>query len=607
MSTPLGMVVNVTGSVLVQSAAGQIQQPLSEQQAIYAGDVLLSAKGAQVVIDAGQQINIELPAEGRAELLAGEGEESLRVHVEEQVEALKQQLLAEDLDINELEASAAGTEVSIAAGADQAGFGKVMPLLDLEETSLIENSQNTGSFTLASAKQAGLEGVIAPQDSTAGQNFESGEAMASLHAVTEDFQMTASGQLAGNVAAQQIVTQFGVLDISAGGQWLYRLDNQAEAVQALGAGDTLSETISLGKHSLSITIHGSNDLPQVVGDSSAQLKDNGDELVQAWPAATGKLHIADADAGEARFAVEFGKSTRFGEVDIDGAGNWTYRLNPELDAVKGLAEGDVVYDFVSLNTLDGSRHTLKVEIEGTNHTAQIRLEQGEFSDANLANGVEIDLALGESASGKLSVLDPDFGQSSFQVVDNLEGKFGVARIDSEGNWSYQLNTAHEKIAALNDGEVVRDFVRLHSADNTPFDLIVTVYGSDQPAYASAALFETSDDALLLTQNEEPSAGGELYLWQPETTDGIAHIGGFHAASGGDTLVLSELLVAEGESLEETLHFSFDGDNTVIACETSSGTQQLVLDQTDLSQLGGNDGEIIQRLIDQGNLDIASVS
>ncbi|MDX1453723.1 MAG: VCBS domain-containing protein [Oleiphilaceae bacterium] len=603
MSVSPSLVLSVSGPVSVATSDKQTSDILSAQQSLQQGDLLITGEAPATVILAGPPATtLHIPANSQASVGMEGDNETLRLIIEEQIAALQQDLLNDEAEINELEATAAGN----AETSEGSAFGSPAPLLELDETTLLtpRPSSNAEPMPVTQSKLE-LETTPPTTEELLGVTSNAqAENTTSFAAVTEDFQIISSGVMDGNNQAQSFTTEYGHFSIDASGQWQYVLNNAHSDVQALGAGKMLNEEILIDSGRIVITVHGSNDQASITGDSRAYLKDIGDDHTVPIPVASGKLDLIDTDAGEARFEVVFGQDTRFGEIDILGDGQWTYRLDTGLDAIRGLAEGERITDYVAVTTLDGSRHTLRIEIEGSNHSAQIHSEFSPNADPSLPNGVEIDLSQAITASGKLGVLDPDFGQSHFAANDSIQTKLGTASIDSEGNWQYQLDTQNSKILTLQEGSVLRDFIRVYSADDTSYDLIVTVHGSDQPIFTTAALFDDQQDQLLLSQSA-PEHESELFIWQPEQSGSEEHIADFHAVSGGDTLVLSEVLIEDSAHPEDNLHFVFDGDSTTIELSSAGGTQQLVLDHIDLSHFGSNDAEIIQNLIAQGNLDIVS--
>ncbi|MFY3683748.1 VCBS domain-containing protein, partial [Achromobacter xylosoxidans] len=78
--------------------------------------------------------------------------------------------------------------------------------------------------------------------------------------------------------------QYGTFSIDAGGSWTFKLDNNADAIQRLGAKDSLTEAFTVttadgttGK--VAITINGSNDAPTISGVATGAVKEDGTQTV----------------------------------------------------------------------------------------------------------------------------------------------------------------------------------------------------------------------------------------------------------------------------------------------------------------------------------------
>ena len=108
------------------------------------------------------------------------------------------------------------------------------------------------------------------------------------------------------------------------------------------------------------------------------------------------------------------------------------------------------------------------------------------------------------------------------------------------------------------------------------------------------------------------SGGDHYIWH------IDHIGtaeapaediitDFTTGSGGDVLDLSDLLVGEeNNALDDYLHFNFSGGDTTMEITPQSNgdvTQKVTLQGVDLSILGATDLDIINGLLNDGNLQV----
>ena len=105
---------------------------------------------------------------------------------------------------------------------------------------------------------------------------------------------------------------------------------------------------------------------------------------------------------------------------------------------------------------------------------------------------------------------------------------------------------------------------------------------------------------------------DTFIWHAEdagTAESPAEdtITVFHLGQGGDVLDLSDILIdEENHQLDEYLHFNFsDGDTTLEIKPEAGGntTQKVTLQGVDLSGMGATDSEIINNLLDGGNLQV----
>jgi VCBS repeat-containing protein len=118
----------------------------------------------------------------------------------------------------------------------------------------------------------------------------------------------------------------------------------------------------------------------------------------------------------------------------------------------------------------------------------VEFDDGVFATYDLANtlatiagtdsgGVRED-SIG-SATGQLTVSDPDSGQESFQTTPLIAAKYGVFTIDASGHWTYELNNALAAVQKLGDGQTILDTIRIVSFDNTAHDITITIHGQSE--------------------------------------------------------------------------------------------------------------------------------
>ena len=130
---------------------------------------------------------------------------------------------------------------------------------------------------------------------------------------------------------------FGTYAVTASGLWTYTLDDSNPTVQALNAGQTLTDTFTVftvdGTAQLvTITIQGANDAAVITGTATGSVTEAGGiaNATPGTPTATGDLNSTDVDnAADAWTAVATAtpSTNGYGTFTIDAAGVWTYTLD----------------------------------------------------------------------------------------------------------------------------------------------------------------------------------------------------------------------------------------------------------------------------------------
>jgi VCBS repeat-containing protein len=86
-----------------------------------------------------------------------------------------------------------------------------------------------------------------------------------------------------------------------------------------------------------------------------------------------------------------------------------------------------------------------------------------------------------SASGQLTVVDPDAGEDHF-IAGTVEGRYGALELSEDGSWTYSLNNNADNVQQLDAGDIVTDTINIHSADGSSHAIVMTVNGSnDSPS------------------------------------------------------------------------------------------------------------------------------
>ena len=153
--------------------------------------------------------------------------------------------------------------------------------------------------------------------------------------VTEDDKLTANGKLdvvdpdKGEAVFKpqtDIAGTYGKFSIDANGNWKYELNNSDPKVQALGAGEKLTETFTVTTAdgttgTVTITVNGTNDKPTIGGVATAMSRKT----------ARRKCRPTDQDRrGRQRQTHLVGQRQRqgqYGTFSVDTNGKWTYKLD----------------------------------------------------------------------------------------------------------------------------------------------------------------------------------------------------------------------------------------------------------------------------------------
>ncbi|NRP48018.1 Poly(beta-D-mannuronate) C5 epimerase 7 [Marinobacterium sp. xm-d-543] len=348
--------------------------------------------------------------------------------------------------------------------------------------------------------------------------------------VTEDTMLSTSGSVtiddpdAGEsnfVPQPSTAGTYGTFTLAADGDWSYDVDNANGDVQALGAGDTLTESFTVtsadgtATETVTITINGTNDAATITTTDSAVTEN--DTLTTLTD--SGTLTVVDPDQGESGVAsVEMtgrvnSNTDDAGTAELGGLtvnANGTYTFNVANAAVNYLATGETITQTYTVTTTDGSTETFDVVITGTNDAATVGDASKDLD--------ETDVAL--TTSGTISISDADDGEAQVQAFTNAAGDngYGTFTVDADGNWSFTANSAFDE---LNAGDEITDTITVTSADGTDTGVItVKITGTND-----AATITTTDSAV--TENDALTTltdSGTLTVVDPDQGEsGVASV------------------------------------------------------------------------------------
>ena len=165
---------------------------------------------------------------------------------------------------------------------------------------------------------------------------------------------------------------YGTFSVDASGNYTYTLNNSLPAVQGLGVGESLTDTLTFtvtdnhgatASNTLTVTINGTNDAPTVSAAVNSIFEDTA-TVSGTLPAP------ADPDLHDVvSFVPQTNTAGLYGTLSVNASGNYTYTLNNALPAVQGLGVGDKLTDTFTFTVSDGHGGTasniLTLTINGT--------------------------------------------------------------------------------------------------------------------------------------------------------------------------------------------------------------------------------------------------
>lgn len=327
---------------------------------------------------------------------------------------------------------------------------------------------------------------------------------------------------------------YGTLDWDDNGNYSYTLNTSDPDYLALAAGatatDTFPYTISDGKGGTAtanviITITGANDAPTAT--------DNEGGVDATTPTHTNNMvtgnegHGIDSDTdGDILTVILLGTEVdpltdvtgTYGILDWDSNGNYTYTLNTSDPDYLALAAGATAADSFPYTISDGN---------GGTATANIIITITGANDAPIATDNEgsVDSAVPTHANnmvigneGHAVDSDPDGDPLTVSDIDgitdpaaNLIGIYGTLDWDSNGNYTYTLNTSDPDYLALATGATATDIFSYTISDGSggtaTANIIITITGGANIA-PSATDNEGSVDAATPTHTNNMVTGNE---------------------------------------------------------------------------------------------------
>lgn len=380
------------------------------------------------------------------------------------------------------------------------GNGKTLQVYEVESVKIfIDGNLYTGDVpvnkvvTLTSAAQAGAVAEDGTQSTSGAVEFMDGD-LADAHQASF---VAAAGQTALGEFVLDTVNEDSE---SADGMvsWTYNLNNASAAVQALAAGQvvtehyTVSVTDSKGstvQQVVTITITGMADAPPIVVTDTGEVVEAG-AGVAGTPEAGGKMPLEGVAASavwetyvsDEVVADGYSNGYDFGDFTISADGVWHFALNQaRADYLMQDEQVELVFAVTATEAGQQSvRREVIITLTGTDDATVITAVAGADAAVVEAGGVDNATNDDAGASGKLNIADADDASVAF-VASLTQGTYGDLTIDAEGNWGYSLRNDDTNVQALTAGQAVKDIIVVYGTDGSSTSLTLNITGADDAA------------------------------------------------------------------------------------------------------------------------------
>ena len=494
----------------------------------------------------------------------------------------------------------------------------------------------TSSTTLTITIQGANDAPVAVAD--AGSATEAGTAAgssASGNALTNDTDVDAGDgktatALTGGTIGSASAGSYGSLTLNANGGYSYAVDNGNAAVNALAAGQTLTDVFTYtvtdtagatSQTTLTITVNGANDAPVAVADTGSATEAG----TAAGSNATGNVltNDTDVDSGDARTVSALDGGTLgaalngdFGALTLNAAGSYSYVVNEA--AVNSLRTfADTVSDTFTYTVRDTagatSTATLTITTHGANDAPVAVDDAGAASKDG--SGVPID------AVGNVLTNDTDVDSGDSKTVSaitggavgtGMTGQHGTLTLNADGSYRYVTNESDPAVLALGPTDSLTETFTYTMTDTAGATdtavLTITVYGANEAPVAVADVATaveagvaagTDPSGNVLTNDTDEDAGDTQTVTQVQFGATVGTLGSALAGAYGSLTLNADgsydyvvdngnaavnALRTAGETLTETFTYTMRDAVGV----TSSTTLTITLQGANDAPVAGED-------------------
>ncbi|AWB65757.1 hypothetical protein C2869_04585 [Saccharobesus litoralis] len=309
-------------------------------------------------------------------------------------------------------------------------------------------------------------------------------------------------------------------------------------------------------------------------DSESKVSVSGDTSVvdDGSGAVAGKVSLSNDDT----FVVQDNVDTDLGTFNLTVDGNWTFEAQKTTPAIAELLAGETVEEQITITTASGATQMITVTIQGEDDAPVIGTGEG-------VDSLTIDTPISAPVTGKLTISDPDKGQSQFVAQQDVQGSYGRFSISVEGDWSYRLNSviaaalSQVSAASTDNSQTLSEIFTVTSADGTTHDITIVI--SEQSLVADN--LDTDNDGIVNSEDLDDDNDGVSDI--DEATKGTDPLNADSDADGvndgQDAFPLNnaETLDSDNDGMGNFADMDDDNDGISDADEITNGTNPLSAD------------------------------
>ncbi|MFA0428645.1 VCBS domain-containing protein [Vibrio sp. 10N.222.51.C5] len=304
----------------------------------------------------------------------------------------------------------------------------------------------------------------------------------------------------------------GRVILQSNGDWSYYAsigqDATGRKIDHLGQGESITDTVTVKSadgttHDIVVTVHGDNDRPYCSGE--VQLNSGKEDLAQTITATELIANTVDVDANDAGKLTIANLHADHGSIQDNHDGTFTFTPSHNYN-------GSVHFTYDVKDAHGGTTHTgASTTLAAVGDAAIITgVDTGSITENSAGVDMSPDYAqpgiatLGNKtlyADGKLTITDPDVGESGFERQGSngydYHGTYGDLILQNDGTWHYHADAGHlsgigarpttrgTAIDQLGEGQSLTDTITVHSKDGTTHDIVITIHGSNDRPYCSS--------------------------------------------------------------------------------------------------------------------------